>query len=182
MKEIVMRIWRRFVTGLMVLCVFTGLGTSGEAQTARFSGTYKYAGTPEQEQARAASIEAAISGMSSFAKGTARSRITASTQILPSYSFSFEPGRIKVLPQGRPQAVSGDKGEPAEYVYNGKKSTLTQVIAGNKITQLFDSGDGKRQNEFTFSPDGQQMTLKVTLTTPRLTSPVVYSLSYKKVD
>lgn len=78
--------------------------------------------------------------------------------------------------------VSGDKGEPADYVYNGKRSTLTQVLAGDRMTQVFVSDDGKRQNEFTLSKDGQGLTLKVTLSATKLSAPVVYSLSYKRVD
>jgi hypothetical protein len=76
--------------------------------------------------------------------------------------------------------VSGDKGEPADYVYNGKTSRLTQVLAGDRITQVFVSDDGKRENEFTFSKDGKMLTLKVAVTSSRISSPVVYSLSYKK--
>jgi len=78
--------------------------------------------------------------------------------------------------------VSGDMGEPADYVYNGKKSTLTQSLAGDRITQVFVSEDGKRENEFTLAKDGQTLTLKVTVTNSRLANPVVYSLSYKRAD
>ena len=67
-------------------------------------------------------------------------------------------------------------------MYNGKRSTLTQVRDGDRITQVFLSDDGRRENEFTLSPDGQVVMLKVTLTSQRLSVPVVYRLSYKKVD
>ena len=78
--------------------------------------------------------------------------------------------------------ISGDKGEPADYVYNAKTSKLTQVFAGDRITQVFVSDDGRRENEFTLSQDGQVLRVNVTLTSARLSNPVVYSLSYKRAD
>ena len=78
--------------------------------------------------------------------------------------------------------ISGDKGEPADCVYNGKHSTLTQVLARDHLTQVFVSDDGRRENEFTVSQDGKTVTLKVTLTSGRLSSSVAYRLSYKKAD
>ena len=183
-----MRVLRKLVVGPLLLCALVGLTAGGWGQAssddarARFAGTYRYAGGTQEDDARKAVIEQGVQSMSSFTRSTARSRIMATTQILASYVFSFEPGKIKVLPEGRPVMLSGDKGEPADYVYNGKKSTLTQVIAGDRLTQVFVSADGKRQNEFTLSQDGQSLTLKVTLTISRLSSPIVYSLSYKRAN
>lgn len=177
-----MRFWRSFVMGSLVFCLVAGGGIAGWAQTARFTGTYKYAGGTQEDDARKAAIEQGVQSMSAFVRSTARSRIMATTQIPVTYAFSFEPGKIRVLPEGRPEMVSGDKGEPADYVFNGKKSTLTQVIGGDRLTQVFVSADGKRQNEFTLSQDGQTLMLKVTLSISRLSSPIVYSLSYKRAN
>lgn len=125
-------------------------------------------------------IDHAVEGLSFVIRSAARSRIVATTQILGIYSISFEPGEIVVRPQSRPEMVSGDKGEPADYVYNSKRSTLTQVLAGDRITQVFVSDDGRRENEFTLSQDGQVLRVKVTLSSARLSNPVVYVLSYKR--
>jgi hypothetical protein len=151
-------------------------------QRARFTGTYRYAGGAQEDEARKAAIDHAVESMSPFTRSIARNRISATTQIPGFYKFSFDPGKIKVLPEARPEMISGDKGEPADYVYNGKKSTLTQVLAGDRITQVFVSDDGKRENEFTLAKDGQSLTLKVTVTSSRLSNPVVYSLSYKRAN
>jgi hypothetical protein len=187
-----MRLWRKFTIVALSFCVLSAV--DGRAQTAanasaasadqlsRFTGTYRYAGGAREDEARKAAIDHAVEGMSSFSRPIARNRITATTQIPGFYTFSFDPGKIKVLPESRPEMVSGDKGEPADYVYNGKRSTLTQALAGDRITQMFVSDDGKRENEFMLAKDGQTLTLKVTVTNSRLSNPVVYSLSYKKAD
>jgi hypothetical protein len=151
-------------------------------QRSRFAGTYQYAGGTLEDEARKAAINHAVESMSFVIRSTAKSRITATTQILGSYSFSFEPEKIIVRPQGRPDMISGDKGELADYVYNGKTSKLTQVLAGDRITQVFVSDDGRRENEFTLSQDGKVLRLKVTVTSSRLSNPIVYGLSYKKTD
>jgi hypothetical protein len=198
--EKIMRPWRNFVIIPLFLGAVAGLAIDGRGQTAanhaaksptsatsddqrvRFAGTYRYAGNAQEEAARNAAINHGVEGLSFVTRSTARSRVSATTQILGFYSFSFEPGKIVVRPQSRAEMISGDKGEPADYVYNGKKSTLTQVLAGDRITQVFVSEDGRRENEFTLSKDGQMLTLKVTLSSARLSNPVVYVLSYKRAD
>jgi hypothetical protein len=181
----------------LFLCAMTGLAIDGRAQTAvsdtarsavsadqrtRFAGTYRYAGSAQEEEARKAAIDRGVEGMSFVIRSTARSRVSATTQILGFYSFSFEPGKIIVRPEARPEMVSGDKGASADYVYNGKHSTLTQVLAGDRITQMFVSEDGRRENEFAFSQDGKVLMLKVTVSSAKLSNPVVYGLSYKRAD
>jgi len=194
--EKIMRLWRDLIIIALFLCAAFGFGTAGEAQTAakssaavasgdqraRFTGTYRYAGGTQEDDARKAAIEHGVESMSSFTRSTARNRINGTTQIPGSYAFSFEPGKIVVRPESRPDVISGDKGEPADYVYNGKKSRVTQTIAEDRITQVFISDDGKRENEFTLSQDGKELKLKVTLTISRISNPIVYSLSYKRAD
>jgi hypothetical protein len=192
-----MRFWRDLRIIALFLCAMTTFAITGRAQTtaddsaksaviadqrARFTGTYRYAGSAQEEEAWKAAIDHAVEGLSFVIRSTARNRVSATTQILGFYSFSFEPGKIIVRPQSRPEMISGDKGEPAEYVYNGKHSKLTQVLAADRITQVFVSDDGRRENEFALSQDGQVLRLKVTLTSPRLSNPVTYALSYKKAD
>ncbi|RZU40244.1 hypothetical protein [Edaphobacter modestus] len=192
-----MRLCRDFMIVPLFLCAVGGFAIGGGVQAAandsaksaassdqqaRFTGTYRYAGSAQGEEARRAAIDHAVEGFSFVTRSTARNRVSATTQILGFYSFSFEPGKIVVRPEARPEMVSGDKGEPVDYVYNGKHSTLTQVLAADRISQVFVSDDGRRENEYTLSKDGKTVTLKVTLTSGRLSSPVAYSLSYKKAD
>jgi hypothetical protein len=190
-----MRICKDFVMVALFLCAVGGFAIGVGAQTAskdasaasgdlraRFAGTYRYAGSAQEQDARRAAIDHAVEGLSFVTRSTARSRVSATTQILGFYNFSFEPGKIRVHPESRPEMLSGDKGEPADYVYNGKRSTLTQVLAGDRITQVFVSDDGRRENEFTLSQDGQMLRVKVTLTSSKLSNPVVYVLSYKRAE
>ncbi|MDQ2834831.1 MAG: hypothetical protein M3Y50_14060 [Acidobacteriota bacterium] len=155
-------------------------GTATPAERARFAGSYRYAGSAEEEEGRRAAIDRAVKSTFFAIRSAARSRISATTQILPSYSFSFEAGKIRVQASSRPEMVSPENGEPADYAFKGMRSKFTQRFAGGRLTQVFVSESGTRENEFTLSEDGKVLTLKVTLTSPRLPKGVVYSLSYKK--
>jgi len=195
-----MQLWRNVMVGALSFSIAAGFAIDLKGQTSqngsakspassvvadqrvRFSGTYRYAGSAQQEDARRAAIDRAVEGMSLFIRSAARSRISATTQILGSYSFSFESEKILVRPQSRPEMISGDQGESVDYVYNGKRSKLTQRFFGDRISQIFVSDDGRRENEYTLSEDGKVMTLKVTLSSSKLSSPVVYRLSYEKAD
>jgi hypothetical protein len=201
--EKIMQLWRGFVIVALSLCTTVGFavevagqkvasdparssappasGTATDPRT-RFAGTYRYAGSAEEEEARRAAIDRSVEGFSVITRSTARNRVSSKTQILSLYTFSFEPGKICVRASSRPDMISGDKGEPADYVYNGSWSKLTQRLEGDRISQVYESEDGRRENEFTFSQDGQVLTLKVTLASSRLSVPVVYVLSYKRAE
>ena len=170
----------------LFLCTVAAFVSVANGQTsdqrAKFTGTFRYAGNAQQEDARRAAIDRAVAGMSAFTRSTARNRISATTQIISSYSFSFDPGKIVVRAQSRPDMISGDKGEPADYTYNGKTSQLTQRLVEGRISQTFVSDDGRRENEFTLSEDAQTLILKVTLSSTRLSTPVTYVLPYRRSD
>ena len=184
--EKTMQRWRPMIALALFLGAAAGFVHVAHGQTSeqrsKFTGTFRYAGNAQQEDARRAAIDHAVADMSAFTRSTARSRISATTQIISSYSFSFDPGKIQVRAQSRPDMISGDKGEPADYTYNGKTSQLTQRLVDDRISQTFVSDDGRRENEYTLSPDGQSLLLKVTVISSRLSTPVIYSLSYKKAD
>src|SRR2546430_2631772 len=110
---------RRDFAGIALLtCSISGLVLDGMAQTpannaakasaavsgdlrARFSGTYRYAGSAQEEEARKAAIDHAVEGFSFVTRSTARNRVSATTQILGFYNFLFEPGKIVVRPEER---------------------------------------------------------------------------------
>ena len=169
-------------SSLAITLLITSCAAVASAQDirARFSGTYHYAGSDQEQEARRSAIERAVAGMSFVIRSTARSRITATTQILDSYAFSFEPQKIVVRPSSRPEMITADDGVPVDYVYKGKTSKLAQQFVGDRISQVFVSDDGKRENEFTLSPDGKTLNVKVTLSGTRLPTTIVYTLTYAK--
>ena len=54
-------------------------------------------------------------------------------------------------------------------------------VEGNTLTQEFSTKDGQRINIYEVSPDGQTLTLQVTVSSQRLAEPVKYRLVYRRV-
>jgi hypothetical protein len=149
-------------------------------ERARFNGSFRYAGSTGEEAARRAAIDRAIDSLFFAIRGIARSRLSNGTKIDPWVSFSLAASKIRVRIPLSPEAVSPDDGAAVDYVNDGERSKLSQRIAGSKITQVFAADEGKRMNEWVLSPDGATLVLNVTISSPKLTRPVVYSLTYKR--
>lgn len=77
-------------------------------------------------------------------------------------------------------AASPDQGPDVDHGSGGDRSKLSQRIGGGKLMQRFLAGEGGRTNEWALSADGMTLTLKATISSPKLTAPVVYTLTYKR--
>jgi hypothetical protein len=83
-REKVMRPWRDSIVIVLFLCPVLGVGIEGEVQTAandaakssataasadqraRFTGTYRYSGSAQEEEARSKTIDHAVEGLSFY--------------------------------------------------------------------------------------------------------------------
>jgi hypothetical protein len=57
---------------------------------------------------------------------------------------------------------------------------VTTRTEGSRLEQVFDASDGRRVNVYTLSPDGATLTLDVTVTSPKLSSPLTYRQVYRR--
>lgn len=57
---------------------------------------------------------------------------------------------------------------------------VTTRSEGARIEQVFDAEDGRRVNVYSLSPDGSTLTLDVTVTSPKLSSPLTYRQVYRR--
>jgi hypothetical protein len=146
----------------------------------RFAGTFRYAGDAREEAARAKAIDRAIETLFFAIRGIARSRLSNGTKIDPSVTFAFDAGKIRSRIPSSPEVVSPENGTPVSYVADGERSTVTQRLVGSKLTQTFIADEGQRSNEWTLSADGTTLLLKVTVSSPKLSTPLVYVLTYRK--
>lgn len=180
-----------FLLGLVALsaAVLPGRANAeGEAVTAasppderaRFAGTYTYAGSAAEEAGRRAAIDRGIASLFFAIRGIARSRLSGGTKIEPWVSFGFDAGMIRVRVPSSPQASSPEQGPDVDYGNGDDKAKLSQRIGAGKVIQRFVASEGQRMNEWVRSPDGKTLTLKATISSPKLTAPVVYTLTYKR--
>jgi hypothetical protein len=146
-----------------------------------FTATFKYAGNAQEEAGRRAAIDKAIASLFFAIRPIARSRLSDGTRIDPSVAFSFTGGQIRVKLPPAPDAVSPEAGGTVNYTDDsGEKSRLSQVFASSKLTQVYATDDGSRRNEWSLSADGSTLSLHVVVSSPKLSAPVIYTLTYKK--
>jgi hypothetical protein len=187
------------VGGLAAACFVTQLGradvAAGEGAStaavgasvpdlrARFSGSYRYAGTAAEQRAREAAIDRSVGAFFFAVRGMARTKVADRTRIMPTCKFEFSGGNIRSTVPGHAVAVSPETGAPAPYRVDDDSIVLSQRFDGQRLVQTFRADEGgTRTNEFALSPDGARLTMKATLSSPKLSIPVVYTLTYRRVE
>ena len=151
-------------------------------ERARFRASFRFAGSSQEQAARVAAIDRGIDSLFFAIRGIARSRLSAGTKIDPWVSFSFDAQKIRTRIPRANDALSPENGAPVDYENDGERTKLSQRLAAGKITQVFDAEQGRRVNEWVLSPDAKTLWLKVTVSSPKLTRPVAYTLTYEKVQ
>ncbi|MEA2745938.1 MAG: hypothetical protein QOI41_81 [Myxococcales bacterium] len=146
----------------------------------RFAGTYRFAGSAAEEAARSAAVDRAVGTLFFAIRGIARSRLSNGTKIDPWVSFGFEAGTIQFRTPSSPVATSPEQGAVVDYTSHGERSKLSQRFGDGRLVQVFAADEGKRVNEWALAPDGSTLLVRVTISSPKLSAPVVYSLTYRK--
>jgi hypothetical protein len=62
----------------------------------------------------------------------------------------------------------------------GEDVRAAQRIVEDRIVQTLRDPRGVRRNEFTLSPDGQTLTVRVSIESPHLSAPLRYRLTYRR--
>lgn len=173
-------------TGIVsALALFVALFLSPRAALAdddrtRFSDSFRYVGSSTEQAARRAAIDRGIESLFFAIRGIARSRLSDGTKIDPWVAFSFDADKIRVrVPSS--DVVSPANGTPVDHGKGGDRSKLSQRLTAGKITQVFAADDGQRMNEWFLAPDSNTLQLRVTVSSPKLSHPVVYVLTYARV-
>lgn len=149
----------------------------------RYAGFYRYAGDAREQKARLAAVSKSAESFFFAVRGLARAKIDDRTRIMASCRFEFTEGKIRSTVPGHPVAVSPESGVAAAYRVEDDAIALSQRFDGARLVQVFKADEGgTRRNEFTLSVDGALLTMKATLSSPKLSVPVVYTLTYRRVE
>ncbi|HYH81921.1 MAG TPA: hypothetical protein VEX86_19100 [Longimicrobium sp.] len=172
---------------LLAIVALLLASTAGLAQESpRFSGAWTL--DPAQSDTIDAKINTSIAGMNVVMRQVARPRLRSLNVPYPRLVFSFDQNVTVEMP-GYPTVASPANGEPVFWHRRLGGScpemrrscmVVTTTWENGALVQTFRSEDGQRQNVFTVSPDGTTLTMAATMTSPRLTVPLVYRLVYKR--
>ena len=160
-----------------------GAAPSPAELRARFAGLYRYAGDAREQKLRLDAIDRSVAGFFFAVRGMARAKIADRTRIMATCKFELGDGQIRSTVPGLPVAVSPETGAPASYRVDDDAIVLSQRFEGTRLVQVFTADEGgSRRNELTLSADGKTLVMKATLSSPRLSTPVVYELTYRRVE
>jgi hypothetical protein len=125
-------------------------------------------------------IEATVKGMWPIIKGEAREKLEdknlpPSKQIIISYAnadvtIESEPGTITTAADGM----------FVDRTILGENIRVSTKWKGEKLERTFKGAEGQRVDTYSLSVDGKTLTMQVTVTSPRLSRPCEYELTYKR--
>ncbi len=150
------------------------------AQAPTLQGTFEVEGP-----AQATVIKAITDGtakMNFIKRPIARSRLKKTN--LPPYAWvkiEHTPAEVSIEMDGRKPIVTPADGKAIKWTReDGEVFDVNTVWEQGKLRETFVAGDGSRENLFEPGPDGQTMTMQVTIRSPQLKQPIVYKLDYRK--
>lgn len=127
------------------------------------------------------SIDKAVADLNFIVAPIARSRLTKTNTIYRKVSFEFSGSQVSIVTGGRAAIKTNLNGTPIKWTReDGEVLDYSTTLNGDTIRQKFVAKDGQRVNEYTPGADGQSLTMKVIVSSPKLNEPLTYRLSYRK--
>jgi hypothetical protein len=164
---------------IAVLCVALTGGRVARADAPALQGVFVNAAQPEQ--GIDAAIDAAVRSFNVAARAIARSRLKRVNVALNRVEVARHDAEITItLGSNTPSTATPGHG-PAKWTRDdGEIVDVTLEWQGATLVQTVTSGESKRVNRFDLSPDGNTLTLAVTVTGPQLQTPVQYQLTFRR--
>jgi hypothetical protein len=138
-----------------------------------------------------AKINESIRRMNVLVRQIARPRLRSTNTAYPTLVLRQDGGNVRIDMAGRPSVSSPANGTGVRWQREtGRECTevrgdcveVTTTYEGNRLRQTFRAEDGQRVNVFSVSPDGNTMTMAVTVESPRLPAPLTYNLVYNRAN
>jgi len=151
------------------------------AAAPKIDGKYRYVGGEKEQKAADDAIEKVVQEMLFIKRPIARSKLKTRTKKATAWTFTTAGGKIKAAAEGIMTWESPADGSAAAVkTSQGDDAKLTQKVSGNKLTQVFVTEDGSRENEFTLGDDGVTLTCVVTMKSGQLPGPIRFTETFKK--
>lgn len=165
-----------FVVGGFLLLALASLARADNAQLA---GSYSY--VPERSDSVDQAIASTVADMNFLIRPIAKSRLGKTNKPYQRLVVTQSGGNISVVRDNHAAIVTPSDGKAVPWKReDGEVMEVSTVWHGNELAQTFVAEDGKRINHYTLSADGQQLNMKVSVTSSKLKKPLVYTLVYKR--
>ncbi|MGF1469461.1 MAG: hypothetical protein ACFCGT_25350 [Sandaracinaceae bacterium] len=137
-------------------------------------GTWQYAGDEAERAGRLRSIERATAGLNRFAQGRVRGRLQERTEPRP-FRLTVRGDEMELSSEGR--TVRLQIGGPAVTVEGGRVEARRQ---GGNLVVVSRGENGTQTTFYQLWDEGRRLTLRVSLSSGRLSAPVIYSATYRR--
>ena len=168
---------------LVLLCnaSFLSSSTLAAAQESSLDGTYILDETDSANMNEV--IEDAVGKLNFVTRDIARGRLEKLNPAYRKVAITSSPNEISVTVDNQPPLRTPANGAPVSWLGpDGGKVHASMQLADRRLAQTFTSADGRRVNDYTLSPDGRTLTMKVTETSPRLSQTITYKQVYRRVS
>jgi hypothetical protein len=125
-------------------------------------------------------IAAATAPMNFITRPIARARLAKTNEAYRTVRIQREAGTIAITyDQRQPQLMPAD-GRSVDWTReDGEKFRISARMDQDDLVQTYQAEDGARTNVFHVDPASHNLTLAVTISSPRLPGPLTYTLSYR---
>lgn len=173
---------------LFALCSLVA-PASAQAQQAQLRGTWNL--NRQQSDDINVKINQSISRMNVVVRQIARPRLRSTNTPYPQLVFAVDGSNVRVDMAGRPSVSSQAGGQGVLWQretgrtcneVKGDCVRVTSRAANGGLEMSFEAEDGRRVNHYVLSPDGNTLTMNVTVTSPRLPQPLTYKLVYTRAS
>jgi len=168
----------RVMRGLLLTLILI-VASAAQADNPALQGTF----VNEQQSARTieTAIEATVARMNFIKRPIARSRLKKTNEAHRRVEIQLGSSEISVAFDGRKPVQMPANGSTIRWTReDGETFDVNAAWDGDRLVQTFKAEDGTRANAFSVAADGQ-LTVQVTLTSPQLDQPLVYTLAFSRV-
>jgi len=151
------------------------------AEPARLAGSYVYSGGEKGEEALRQAIATVVGQMNFLIRGIASGRLQNTNQPYRTVQFVVTPDGLEFTRDGGNPVKTDLKGTPADWTREDKKVyKVSQQWQDGVLVQRFEASDGSRTNRYRLAADGAALTMDVTVESPKLPTPLRYSLEFRR--
>jgi hypothetical protein len=125
-------------------------------------------------------IEETIRTMNFVTRPVARGRLRKTNPAYTSISLAFTAAQARITAGPGAPIILPASGAPVRWKReDGETFTVSGKLQNGTYVETFEAKDGRRTNAFSPTSDGT-LTMHVTVTSPRLPTPLRYKLVYKR--
>jgi hypothetical protein len=147
---------------------------------ARFMGAFEFVGGERERAGVRAAIEHVISQMSFIAAPFARGPLRERNPVFPRVSIQLRGGQVVVaFPTVRFASAESGAETPGRTEF-GENVHISHRFEPDRMVEIIRADSGTRRNDFLLSPDGNTLTMRVNMSSPRLPTAIRYALTYRR--